>query len=329
MTALASAEELPLLDVKNLRVSFHTAEGRLRAVDGVSFSVRAGRVLCIVGESGSGKSVTAQAILRLVDAAGAQVAGQALYRGRDLLQLSETEMEGLRGDRISLVFQNPMTGLNPAFPVGEQVAEGLRLHQGLGRRAARARAIELLAQVGIPHPESRCDDYPHQFSGGMRQRILIAGAIACEPDVLIADEPTTALDVSVQAQILKLLKSLQQELENALVLITHDLGVVAAIADDVMVMYAGRVVEQAPTEILFDKPLHPYTLGLLSAYNDGGQGFEPIPGQPPVPIDLPPGCAFRDRCSRATDACATEAPALRAVATAHVVACHLVVGAAQ
>jgi oligopeptide/dipeptide ABC transporter ATP-binding protein len=316
-------EDGPLLQVEGLSVSFATAAGVLQAVDGVSFRAEAGRVLCVVGESGSGKSVTAQAILRLLDAPGTAVGGRVRYRGRDLLALSEQEMEALRGDRISLIFQNPMTGLNPAFSVGEQVAEGVRLHERLGRRAARGRAIELLAQVGIPHAAARYDEYPHRFSGGMRQRILIAGAIACRPDVLIADEPTTALDVSVQAQILKLLKALQEELGNALVLITHDLGVVAAIADDVLVMYAGRVVEQAPVEVLFDKPLHPYTLGLLAAHG-ARDGFEPIPGQPPVPIDLPPGCAFLERCPRAAAACAVAAPAPRAVAAGHVVACYFV-----
>lgn len=321
-----------VLEVENLRVQFDLEEGRLDAVDGVSFAVQAGRVLCIVGESGCGKSVTARALLRLIDRPGRITGGAVRYKGRDLLALSQAEIESLRGDRIALVFQNAMTGLNPSFSVGEQVAEGLRLHQGLDRRRARARATQLLADVGIPEAARRFDDYPHQFSGGMRQRILIAAAIACQPDVLIADEPTTALDVSIQAQVLRLLKQLQERLHNALVIITHDLGVVASIADDVVVMYAGRIVEQAPVDALFAAPRHPYTQGLLAASGRaqvaGGQVFAAIPGQPPVAINLPAGCHFRDRCSQAVAACVLQKPALVTVAAGHKVACHLAEGVA-
>jgi oligopeptide/dipeptide ABC transporter ATP-binding protein len=318
----------PLLQVDDLRVEFRLEAGILKAVDGVSFSVRSGRVLCVVGESGCGKSVTARALLRLIDSPGRIVGGSVRYRGREILKLSNREMESLRGDRISLVFQNAMTSLNPSFPVGEQVAEGLRLHQGLDRNAARERAVALLSEVGIPDAARRYDDFPHQFSGGMRQRILIAGAIACRPDILIADEPTTALDVSIQAQILKLLKALQNELDNALLIITHDLGVVASIADDGIVMYAGKIVEQAPVEALFDRPGHPYTQGLLAAsgqnsLSERGQIFAPIPGQPPVLIDLPPGCHFRERCRHAIARCATTTPSPVSVAIGHLVACHL------
>ncbi|HLN11270.1 MAG TPA: ABC transporter ATP-binding protein, partial [Xanthobacteraceae bacterium] len=264
----------PVLAVHDLRVEFQLETGRLKAVDGVSFAVLPGRVLCMVGESGSGKSVTAKALLRLIDPPGQIVAGAVRYRARELLSLPRKEMEKLRGDRISIVFQNAMTSLNPAFCVGDQVAESLRLHRGLDRKAARERAIGLLLEVGIPDAARRYGDYPHQFSGGMRQRILIAAAIACRPDILIADEPTTALDVSVQAQILRLLKKLQEELHNALLIITHDLGVVAAIADDVIVMYAGKIVEHAPVAALFDRPQHPYTRGLLEAAASTGHATE-------------------------------------------------------
>jgi len=317
----------PVLAVQDLRVEFRLETGRLKAVDGVSFAVFPGRVLCMVGESGSGKSVTAKALLRLIDPPGQIVAGAVRYRSRELLSLPRKEMEKLRGDRISIVFQNAMTSLNPAFCVGDQVAEGLRLHRGLDRKAARERAIALLPEVGIPDAARRYGDYPHQFSGGMRQRILIAAAIACRPDILIADEPTTALDVSVQAQILRLLKKLQEELHNALLIITHDLGVVAAIADDVIVMYAGKIVERAPVAALFDRPQHPYTRGLLEAAastgHATGRSFAPIPGQPPIAIERPAGCSFRPRCRYALPECASRTPEAVAIAPEHMVACHL------
>jgi oligopeptide/dipeptide ABC transporter ATP-binding protein len=317
----------PLLQVRDLRVEFQLDAGTLKAVDGVSFVVLPGRVLCMVGESGSGKSVAAKAMLRLIDPPGRIVTGSIRYRNHELLSLSGREMEKLRGDRISIVFQNAMTSLNPSFCVGGQVAEGLRLHCGLDSNAARSQAIKLLSEVGIPDAARRYGDYPHQFSGGMRQRILIAAAIACRPDILIADEPTTALDVSVQAQILRLLKKLQEELHNALLIITHDLGVVAAIADDVIVMYAGKIVERAPVAELFDRPQHPYTRGLLdaadSAGHAAGRGFAPIPGQPPIPVDLPAGCSFRPRCRYARPDCASRLPATIAVGPEHTVACHL------
>ena len=322
-----SVDVEPLLAVQDLRVEFQLETGRLKAVDGVSFTVLPGRVLCMVGESGSGKSVTAKALLRLTEPPGHIVAGSIRYRAVELLSLTGKDMERLRGDRISIVFQNAMTSLNPSFCVGDQVAEGLRLHRGLDRKTARKRAIALLSEVGIPDAARRYRAYPHQFSGGMRQRVLIAAAIACQPDILIADEPTTALDVSVQAQILRLLKRLQDERRNALLIITHDLGVVAAIADDVIVMYAGKIVERAPVTALFDRPQHPYTRGLLDAAASRGDAtarrFAPIPGQPPIAIDLPAGCHFRERCRHALPECATRTPVAITIAPEHAVACHL------
>ncbi len=313
-----------VLSVENLTTHFSLKAGTLVAVDNVSFSVGAGRVLCIVGESGSGKSVTARSIMRLIDPPGKIVSGHLRFRGRDLMELDDSAMEAIRGDRLGMVFQNPMTSLNPAFSVGVQVAESIVLHQKVSRAAARARAEELLDMVGIPDARRRYDDYPHQFSGGMRQRILIAAAIACNPDVLIADEPTTALDVTIQAQILKLLKKLQEELHNALILITHDLGVVAVIADDVAVMYAGRIVEQAPVDTIFNDPRHPYTQGLIAAMRSietTGQPLAAIKGLPMVPINRPAGCSFAPRCGRKIDRCAVVDPALDTIAPDHAVAC--------
>ncbi len=318
-----------VLRVENLSTWFDLRSGVLKAVDGVSFSVEAGKVLCIVGESGSGKSVTALSTLRLVDAPGRIKDGRILYRGRDLLGLSEAQMtDEIRGNRIAMVFQDPMTSLNPSFTVGDQIAEGIMAHREVSRDEARTRSIELLQLVGIPHAEERHRDYPHQFSGGMRQRVLIAAAIATEPDVLIADEPTTALDVTIQAQILRLLVSLQRRLNTAMILITHDLGVVAAMADQVMVMYAGRMVEYADVETLFRNPRHPYTIGLLGSVLALDAPIDAelrsIPGLPPVPIDMPPGCSFRPRCRYAIDECARSFPALRTVEPGHQAACHVV-----
>jgi peptide/nickel transport system ATP-binding protein len=319
-----------LLAVEDLRTHFAKAGRVLKAVDGLSFTLAAGRVLGIVGESGSGKTVTALSILRLIDPPGRIVGGRVLYRGRDLLALSEAAMEAIRGDRIAMVFQDPMTSLNPAFTIGEQIAEGMVIHHGLDAAAARSRAIELMSLVGIPHPAARYDDYPHQFSGGMRQRALIAAAIACRPDILIADEPTTALDVTIQAQILKLLSRVQQELKSAMILVTHDLGVVASMADEVMVMYAGRMVEHSDVATLFTRPLHPYTQGLMQSIirltDRRGTPFRPIPGTPPDLSDLPSGCSFRSRCPHAFARCAAESPALARATAGHRVACHLVDG---
>jgi oligopeptide/dipeptide ABC transporter ATP-binding protein len=319
-----------LLAVEDLRTHFAKAGRVLKAVDGLSFTLSAGRVLGIVGESGSGKTVTALSILRLIDPPGKIAGGRVLYRGRDLLALPESQMERIRGDRIAMIFQDPMTSLNPAFAIGDQIAEGMVIHHGTEKGEAKRRAIELMSLVGIPHPAARYDDYPHQFSGGMRQRALIAAAIACRPDILIADEPTTALDVTIQAQILKLLSRVQQELKSALVLVTHDLGVVAAMADEVMVMYAGRMVEYSDVATLFTRPLHPYTQGLMQSIirldDRRDTPFRPIPGTPPDLSDLPSGCSFRSRCPHAMARCAAEAPLLRPAAAGHRVACHLVEG---
>ncbi|MGF1608684.1 MAG: ABC transporter ATP-binding protein [Kiloniellales bacterium] len=321
-----------ILRVEELRTHFGLKSGILKAVDGLSFTLREGRTLCIVGESGSGKTVTSLSIMRLIDPPGRIVGGRILYRDRDLTALSEVEMAKLRGDRMAMIFQDPMTSLNPAFRVGEQIAEGLIVHRGLGRDEAKRRAVELMGRVGIPHPEARYGEYPHQFSGGMRQRVLIAGAIACGPDLLIADEPTTALDVTIQAQILRLLKDIQRSLNSALILVTHDLGVVAAMADEVMVMYAGRMVEYGEVASIFERPQHPYTKGLLASLvrldDTRAVPLRPIPGIPPDLADLPQGCSFRPRCAAAFGRCETH-PALRRSAEGHLVACHLVDEAAE
>ncbi len=317
----------PILKVEGLKTHFKLREGMLKAVDGVSFSLAPDEVLCIVGESGSGKSVTAQSILRLIDPPGHIVDGRILYRDFDLLALSEREMEKIRGDRIGMIFQDPMTSLNPVFTIGEQISEGLREHLGLGKKAAKSQATELLRSVGIPHPEERYRDYPHHFSGGMRQRVLIAAAIACEPDILIADEPTTALDVTIQAQILKLLANVQKRLNSALILITHDLGVVASMADRVLVMYAGEMVEYGDVKTIFEQPKHPYTIGLMNSVirldDQRDAELRSIPGTPLVPINPPPGCSFRSRCEVAHGVCETDKPHGISVADGHLVSCHL------
>ena len=318
----------PILRVDDLRTHFRLRTGTLKAVDGLSFELRPGRVLCIVGESGSGKSVTAQSIMRLIQSPGRIVGGAVSYRDRDLLALGEREMEDLRGNRIGMIFQDPMTSLNPVFTIGEQIVETIVAHKGVNKDAARARAGELMRLVGIPEPEGRLGDYPHQFSGGMRQRVLIAIAIACEPDVLIADEPTTALDVTIQAQILRLLSDIQKKLGSAMILITHDLGVVAAMADDVLVMYSGRMVEYGDVKTIFRNPRHPYTVGLLDSIirlDDSRESvLRSIPGLPPVPIDPPPGCAFRDRCDRALALCGQRDPASVETRTGSTAVCHAV-----
>ncbi len=315
-----------VLEVEDLVVAFDTDEGELRAVDGVSFSVGRGRTLGIVGESGSGKSVTALAILGLLpEPSGRLVSGHVRLDGVDLANASEREMQKIRGRRIGMIFQEPMTALDPLQRVGEQIGEGLRHHFGLSRAAAREKSVALLGKVGIPAPAERIDSYPHELSGGMRQRVMIASAIACEPSVLLADEPTTALDVTIQAQILALLDDLRRELGTSVVLITHDLGVVADVADDVVVMYAGRVVERAPKDALFERPLHPYTRGLLESVPGFGDNatkkrLPTIRGLVPDLRKLPGGCRFRDRCDLAIDRCKESEPVLERVGT-HEVAC--------
>jgi len=300
-----------------------------RAVDGVSFHVDEGETLAIVGESGCGKSVTANSILRLIPEPPGRIAGSIRFQGTDLLKLPDRAMRDIRGNDISMIFQEPMTSLNPVLTVGRQLGETLRLHQGLDKRAAEARAIEMLALVGIPEPRRRVREYPHQMSGGMRQRVMIAMALACTPKLLIADEPTTALDVTIQAQILELMADLKRKVSAAIVLITHDLGVVAEVAERVMVMYAGRKVEEAPVGKLFRSPRHPYTQGLLGAVPKLGSsltGVETklaeIPGVVPSLKERIPGCVFAGRCPLATDLCREVAPALETKAPGHVAACH-------
>jgi peptide/nickel transport system ATP-binding protein len=322
----------PVLRVQDLEVRFRTANGASRAVNGVSFDLRPGETLAIVGESGCGKSVTALSILRLIPTPPGEITGGRILLGeRDLRTATDAEMRRIRGNEISMIFQEPMTALNPVLTVGYQIAEALVRHDGLDGAAARGRAVELLEFVRIPEPARRAREYPHQLSGGMRQRAMIAMALACKPKVLIADEPTTALDVTIQAQILNLIVGLQKRLGTAVILITHDLGVVAETADRVLVMYAGRKVEEADVTELFARPLHPYTQGLLAsvpklalgedAYDDDTRLAE-IPGIVPALTDLPPGCSFAPRCARADVTCRATEPALRALHPGHTVACH-------
>jgi len=304
-----------VLDVRDLAVRFDTHGGSLRAVDGVSFRLKAGETLGLVGESGSGKSVTNLALLGLIPSPpGAIESGTVMFDGRDLLKLPTSELRKLRGNRISMIFQDPMTSLNPLLTVGRQLGEVLEVHQGMSRREASKRAAKGLGDVGIPAPEERLEAYPHELSGGMRQRVMIAMALLCDPEVLIADEPTTALDVTIQAQILELLADLQQRRGTAIIMITHDLGVVAGMADRVNVMYAGRVVESAPVRPLFRSPAHPYTRALLASIPrlaaSTDEDLAAIPGSPPDLADLPPGCAFGPRCTRVRDECRAAAPPL-------------------
>jgi oligopeptide transport system ATP-binding protein len=317
---------MPLLEVRNLTTTFRTERGPLAAVDDVSFDVEAGETLAIVGESGSGKSVTALSILRLIpDPPGRITAGSVRFEGRDLLGLSDVEIRAVRGNRIAMIFQEPMTSLNPSLTVGLQVAEPVVLHRKSIWRAALERAAGLLRKAQISDPESRLAAYPHQFSGGMRQRVMIAMALACEPKLIIADEPTTALDVTVQAQILELLKALTREAGSALILITHDLGVVARHADRVCVMYAGRIVESGPARAIYENPQHPYTIGLMASVprldQPVGRKLIPIEGQPPDLAALPPGCAFEPRCRHASPRCRSERPVLEPVGDRHIRAC--------
>jgi peptide/nickel transport system ATP-binding protein len=320
---------MALLEVENLQTHFRTPEGVNRAVDGVSFAVEAGETVAIVGESGCGKSVTANSILRLVPQPPGSIAGAIRFEGRDLLKLSEPAMRKVRGDDISMIFQEPMTSLNPVLTIGRQIAEPLRLHQGLNRKQVEQRVVEMLSLVGIAEPRRRAHEYPHQLSGGMRQRVMIAMALACRPKLLIADEPTTALDVTIQAQILSLMADLKQRFRAAIILITHDLGVVAEIAERVMVMYAGRKIEEAPVAALFRSPRHPYTRGLISAVPKIGSSLAAaqtrlaeIPGVVPSLKQRIAGCVFASRCALAADLCRRVAPALEEKAPAHFAACH-------
>jgi peptide/nickel transport system ATP-binding protein len=318
---------MALLEVNDLKTYFRTDDGIVKAVDGVTFSVEKGKTLGIVGESGSGKSVTCLTIMGLNNSKVAISSGQALWKGKDLIGMNPKELRGIRGNEIAMIFQDPMTSLNPVKTIGAQLIEAILLHRDVSKRQARARALELLKAVGIPRAEGRIDDYPHQFSGGMRQRVMIAMALINDPDLLIADEPTTALDVTTQAQILNLMAKLQQDFGSAIVMITHDLGVMAEIADDVVVMYAARVAEQAPVANLFKRPHHPYTWGLLGSLPRVDviqERLQQISGQPPSLLRPPTGCPFNPRCEFAMDVCRQELPALEEFhGPDHLFRCHL------
>jgi oligopeptide transport system ATP-binding protein len=315
-----------LLQVDNLKTQFFTQDGVVKAVNGISFRLGHGETLGVVGESGCGKSITAMSIMRLIpQPPGKIVDGQVVFQGKDILKMSDEQVRDIRGNDIAMIFQDPMTSLNPVLTINRQISESLELHKGMSKNEARARAIELLKMVGIPNAEQRVDQYPHQFSGGMRQRVMIAMALSCDPLVLIADEPTTALDVTIQAQILDLMRKLQQERGTAVMLITHDLGVVAGMSDRINVMYAGAVAETAETEELFANPRHPYTLGLLNSIPRldmrTKQKLDPIRGLPPDLIDLPDMCPFSPRCDFSEEICERRAPALREVGPGHQVSC--------
>jgi len=317
-----------ILEVRGLRTHFETERGIVRAVDGVDITVETGLTLGVVGESGCGKTVLALSLLRLVPSPpGRIVGGSVLLAGRELLSLSEEEMRRVRGREISMIFQEPMTSLNPVFRIGEQIAEVIRLHQGVARREALACSVEMLQKVGIPSPEKRVKDYPHQLSGGMRQRVMIAIALACRPRLMLADEPTTALDVTIQAQMLDVIGRLQSETGTSVILITHDLGVIAEAARDVAVMYAGRIVERSPTREIFSNPLHPYTVGLMASRPrlDGPAGrnalLRVIPGMVPPLYDLPAGCPFQDRCPDVFSVCREKEPVLKENSEGHAVCC--------
>jgi peptide/nickel transport system ATP-binding protein len=326
----AREPDAPLLDVRDLKVSFRTEGGTVHAVDGLSFSVKPGEVVGIVGESGSGKSVTMMSVMRLIIDPNAVFEGEVIYKDRDLMKLEQGDMQDIRGAEMAMIFQDPMTSLNPVYRVGWQISEQIQAHEKISDKQAKQRSIELLKAVGIPNAETRVDDYPHQFSGGMRQRVMIAMALSCNPDLLIADEPTTALDVTIQAQILDLIARLKSEFNSAVVMITHDMGVVAEVADRVIVMYAGRVVEHGTKEDVFNDPQHPYTWGLLGSIprldRPKPKRLTAIPGSPPSLVRLPPGCNFSPRCRHRFERCATEDPKLEAkVGPAHLDACHLTI----
>jgi oligopeptide/dipeptide ABC transporter ATP-binding protein len=316
----------PLLSVEDLRVEFSTRRGTVYAVNGISFDVARGETLGIVGESGCGKSVTSLSIMRLISMPGKVLEGEVRLRGLDIKNLSEEEMRHIRGNRISMIFQQPTSCLNPVFRVGDQISESLIIHRGYNRQQARQRAIELLTLVGIPSAKTRVDSYPHEMSGGMCQRVMIAMALACEPELLIADEPTTALDVTIQAQILELMKDLKQRFHTGIILITHDLGVIAEMADNVVVMYAGKVVEESPVNELFESPKHPYTQGLLASIPVLGEVREKlavIPGSVPSLRNLPPGCRFAGRCPFVMDICRVEEPGLLRISENRTARCWL------
>ncbi len=316
----------PLLDVKDLRVHFHTDDGVVKAVDGVSFSVAPGETLGIVGESGSGKSVSSLTVMGLTDSPQAKITGEIFFQGQDLLKLPPEEMRLIRGQNISMIFQDPMTSLHPFYKVGDQIAEAILQHQKVSKKDAFQQAIDMLAKVNIPRPEERAKQYPHEFSGGMRQRAMIAMALSLNPDLLIADEPTTALDVTVQAQILDLIDRLKDEFNAAVIIITHDLGVVAEHCDDIQVMYAGKAVEFGNTDDIYYKPHHPYTWGLLGSIpslTTETDRLNPIKGLPPSLINVPPGCAFSPRCPYVMDVCREEIPPLLPSDGHHASACHL------
>lgn len=323
-----------LLEVKNLTTHFHTQDGVVRAVNGINYNLNEGETLGIVGESGSGKSVGVMSLIRLIPSPpGKIVDGQVLFEGRDLLKISDDEIRSIRGNKISMIFQDPMTSLNPVLTIGRQISEALELHLGMDKKQARARTIELLQLVGIPLAEQRVDNYPHQFSGGMRQRAMIAMGLSCNPQLLIADEPTTALDVTIQAQIIDLVKRLRDEIGMAVIWITHDLGVVAGLADRVIVMYAGRIVEEAPVKDLYKNPRHPYTLGLLKSLprldEDRPRKLKSIEGLPPDLVNYPKGCPFYARCNYRVDKCLTAPPPLYPVGPGHTTACYVDVTTAQ
>ncbi len=316
----------PILEVSELRTRFHIAEGTVHAVNGVSFDLQYGEMIAVVGESGCGKSVTMMSILRLIPIPPGEIAsGQVLYDGRDLFKLTDSEMEGLRGKEIAMIFQDPMTALNPVLTVGRQLGEPMRVHLGMDKKAVRARSIELLERVGIPDPAQRLSEYPHQFSGGQRQRVMIAMSLACSPSILIADEPTTALDVTIQAQIVELVLGIRESMEMSVIWITHDLGVVAEMADRVIVMYAGFIVEEALVDDLYEDPRHPYTQALLAALprvdKRRDKRLRSIPGAPPNLLAVPKGCPFAARCELAFDHCREEMPPLNPVGLKHQAAC--------
>lgn len=314
-----------LLEVRNLKTYFETEDGTVPAVDGVDFSIDKGTTLGIVGESGCGKSVTSLSIMGLIpNPPGKIVGGEILFEGEDLLKKSEAEMRRIRGNEISMIFQEPMTSLNPVFTIGNQIMESIMLHQGLSKADARNKAIEMLRLVGIPSPEKRVDEYPHQLSGGMRQRVMIAMALSCNPKLLIADEPTTALDVTIQAQILDLMRKLRDDLGTAIMLITHDLGVVAELCEQVVVMYAGKIVERGDVGTIFANPTHPYTLGLLGSIpklHENQRRLQAIPGVVPNPAFMPKGCRFHPRCKYAAEQCKLAQPSLTELGNGHEVAC--------
>jgi oligopeptide/dipeptide ABC transporter ATP-binding protein len=327
---VANTDKKPLLEVRNLKTYFYTEDGIVRAVDGVDFEVYPGEVVGIVGESGCGKSITSLSIMRLISSPGRIVEGEILFEGKDLVKATEEEMMQVRGNRISMIFQQPQSALNPVFRAGDQISEVLNIHQDFGKEAGHKRAVELLKLVGIPEPERRAESFPHELSGGMAQRVMIAMALACVPDLLIADEPTTALDVTIQAQILDLMRELRSQMGSAVILITHDLGVIAEMADRVAVMYAGEIVEESPVASLFDQPSHPYTQGLIGSIPVLGEvrdKLDVIPGSVPNLINLPPGCRFAPRCQARLEhnlsVCTEDRPPLENISEGHKVRCWL------